>query len=60
MSEDMKMDVFEKIKQDIWHDHANQSFAKRGIGPLYKATVQARMIIIGQAPGRIAESTGLL
>ncbi len=55
----MLQDYFAKLTEDIKQDPANQSFTARGIGPLHKASAQARLIIVGQAPGRIAEESGL-
>jgi uracil-DNA glycosylase len=53
------MMTFEKIKQDIMADPMNESFTKMGIPPLFKASIDARIVIIGQAPGRKAEATQL-
>lgn len=46
---------FEQIFRQIQEDEENQSFTKRGIKPLYYASATARINIIGQAPGRIAQ-----
>lgn len=51
--------VFDKIKQEIISDPMNEAYTSKGIMPLFKATVEARIVIVGQAPGRIAEETGL-
>ncbi|BCJ93812.1 uracil-DNA glycosylase [Anaerocolumna cellulosilytica] len=53
------MMLFEKIKQEIMADPMNESYTKMGISPLFKASVEARIAIVGQAPGRKAEATGL-
>ena len=53
------MDLFDKITKDIENDPDNLSYTKRGIGPLYKASKKAKIVIIGQAPGRIAQETRL-
>jgi len=50
---------FEEIKREIMADPMNQDYTKRGIPPLFKASEQARIIIVGQAPGRKAEETRL-
>jgi len=46
-------DIFEAIRQD----EQNASYTERGIDPLYTASTTSRIVIIGQAPGRIAEAT---
>jgi len=51
--------LFEKIKQEIMADQMNESYTKMGIPPLFKASVDARIVIVGQAPGRKAEATQL-
>ncbi|HHU90841.1 MAG TPA: uracil-DNA glycosylase family protein [Clostridiaceae bacterium] len=53
------MAVFEKIKQEIVADAMNESYTKKGILPLFKASKNARIAIVGQAPGRKAEGTQL-
>lgn len=53
------MMIFEKIKQEIIDDPMNESFTQRGINPLFKASIDARILIVGQAPGRNAEKTQL-
>lgn len=53
------MIIFEKIKQEIMADQMNESYTKKGIPPLFKASVDARIVIVGQAPGRKAEATQL-
>ena len=46
---------FQKIFQEIQVDPENAVFTKQGIRPLYYASSSARINIIGQAPGRIAQ-----
>ncbi len=53
------MDNFAKIKQAIMDDPFNASYTERGIEPLYNVTKEARIVIVGQAPGRVAEETRL-
>lgn len=53
------MDIFEKIEKDIMKDPDNMFFTERGIKPLYKVSRDSKIILVGQAPGRIAEETGL-
>lgn len=45
--------VFEAIRQD----EQNADFTARGIDPLYTVGPHARIVIVGQAPGRIAQDT---
>lgn len=51
--------IFEKIKQEIIADPMNKSYTAKGIPPLFKASSDARIVIVGQAPGRKAEATRL-
>jgi uracil-DNA glycosylase len=53
------MNIFENIKQEIMADPLNESFTQKGIPPIFKASEEARIVIVGQAPGRIAEATQL-
>ncbi|MDY2788618.1 MAG: uracil-DNA glycosylase family protein [Atopobium sp.] len=45
--------IFENIKQDP----QNRWYTQQGIEPLYTAGHNARILVIGQAPGRIAQQT---
>ena len=49
--------VFEDIKLVIMADPMNAAYTQRGIPPLFKASPNARIVIVGQAPGRRAEET---
>jgi len=51
------MRIFDDIKQEIMADPMNASYTDRGVEPLFKATRYAKIVIIGQAPGRKAEET---
>lgn len=53
------MDVFQRISQAIAGDPMNGEYTRRGIQPLFKASEEARMVIVGQAPGHRAEETRL-
>ena len=53
------MNIFEDIKQEIMEDKMNESYTIKGIEPLFKANQNARIVIIGQAPGRKAEESQL-
>lgn len=48
---------FAEIYEAIRKDEQNASYTQRGIDPLYSASATSRIVIIGQAPGRIAEAT---
>lgn len=54
------MTVFEKIEREIMTDPMNTKYTAREIPPLYTVSKQARIAIVGQAPGRIAEETRLV
>ena len=51
---------FKAIAEEIRNDPENASFTKRGIGPLFFAGPECRIMIVGQAPGRIAEESGIV
>lgn len=51
--------TFEEIRQQIIDDPANAQATARGILPLYTAGPNARIVLIGQAPGRKAEASGV-
>lgn len=53
------MSKFEDIKQKIIADKMNDAYTSRGILPLFKASKDASIAIVGQAPGRKAEETQL-
>lgn len=51
------MQTFEDVFQAIKSDPQNADYTARGIDPLYSAGPHARIVIVGQAPGRIAQET---
>lgn len=53
------MTTFDEIKLSIMADSINADYTSRGISPLFKASREARIAIVGQAPGRVAEETQL-
>ena len=53
------MSLFEEIKQEIMADPMNETYTERGVPPLFKASKEARIAIVGQAPGRKAEESQL-
>ena len=46
-------EVFEAIKADP----QNASYTEAGVDPLYTASATSRIVVIGQAPGRVAQQT---
>lgn len=48
--------ITELIKQ-IMADSQNASYTARGIAPLFQAPAHAKILVIGQAPGRVAEQS---
>ncbi len=54
----MKMS-FDEITKQIMTDPKNKKFTERGGAPLYKASKKAKIVIVGQAPGKKAEASGL-
>lgn len=53
------MDV-EKIKQAIMADSMNKVFTNQGIEPLFKVSPEAEIVLVGQAPGRLAQATKMV
>ena len=51
--------VLPKIREAIIHDPANTIFSEKGWEPIYTANKSAKILIIGQAPGRIAQESGV-
>ncbi len=49
------MPAFDDIFNAIKNDPQNADYTARGIDPLYAASASARILVIGQAPGRVAE-----
>ena len=48
---------FDNIFQAIRADEQNGEFTRQGIVPLYTASATSRLVIIGKAPGRVAQET---
>lgn len=51
---------FKAITEEIRKDPENASYTKRGIDPLFYAGPECRIMIVGQAPGRVAEESGIV
>lgn len=49
--------MFAKINQAIMQDTQNADFSAQGIKPLYAASSTAKLLIIGQAPGKRAQDS---
>lgn len=52
-------DSFQQIREDIIRHPDNQHFTEKGWLPLFEAGADSRIIIVGHAPGRIAQQTGI-
>lgn len=46
---------FKKITNNIKHDEMNLVYTQAGINPLFAANENAQIVIVGQAPGRVAQ-----
>ena len=49
----------DKIFEAIKNDPANKKYTQAGIDPLYVAPKEAKILIVGQAPGKRAQDTRL-
>lgn len=53
------MNEFDEITEKLRQDTRNASFTSRGVGPIYQLSDKAEILIIGQAPGRKVEESGV-
>lgn len=53
------MNEFDEITEKLRQDPKNASFTSRGVGPIYQLSDKAEILIIGQAPGRKVEESGV-
>lgn len=53
------MDPFETIRRDITNAPENAWARDRGYEPVYTASAQSRIIVVGQAPGHKAQASGI-
>ena len=53
------MNEFDEITEKLRQDPRNASFTSRGVGPIYQLSDKAEILIIGQAPGRKVEESGV-
>ena len=54
------MENLNDIYSEIKSDPENAKYSAKSIDPLYYATKNARILIIGQAPGKKAQDTGIV
>lgn len=54
------MTTFQEIYHNIIRDDMNKEYTANDIMPLYQAQAEAKVIIIGQAPGRLAEESHMV
>lgn len=54
------MNDFSKIKNEIKNDEMNAKYTEKNYEPLYKANKNAKIAIIGQAPGKKAQESGTI
>lgn len=52
-----ELQTFDDVFRAIKSDPQNAEYTAAGIDPLYSAAADARVMVIGQAPGRIAQDT---
>lgn len=50
-------DELDRIRADIINDPMNLGFSEQGYVPVYTASKNARIVIVGQAPGRKAQES---
>ena len=53
------MNEFDKVTEKLRQDPRNASFTERNVGPIYQLSDKAEILIIGQAPGRKVEESGV-
>lgn len=51
--------TIEEIRERLETDERNRSYTDRGIHPVFQVSSNARILIIGQAPGRKVEESGI-
>ncbi|MEE1273454.1 MAG: uracil-DNA glycosylase family protein, partial [Olegusella sp.] len=49
--------TFDEVFEAIKADPQNADYTAAGIDPLYAVAADARVMVIGQAPGRVAQET---
>ncbi|WP_321163940.1 uracil-DNA glycosylase family protein [Microbacterium sp. Root280D1] len=56
---DRHLDAFAVVRHELIHDAANVALREQGMDPIYTAGAAARVAVIGQAPGRRAQASGV-
>ncbi len=51
------MMTFEQLQERLKADPRNESYTERGISPILQVSSEAKILIIGQAPGQKAEES---
>lgn len=49
-----------EFKEKLRKDERNNAYSKRGIDPVFQINKDSKILIIGQAPGKRVEETGIL
>lgn len=49
-----------EFKEKLREDERNKAYSKRGIDPIFQINKDSKILIIGQAPGKRVEETGIL
>lgn len=49
----------EDIIEEIKNDPRNKAYTDKGLGPILQADPEAKILLVGQAPGRVVEETGV-
>lgn len=55
----MENDSIEEITEELKSDERNRSYTERGITPIFQINKEAKVLIIGQAPGKKVEESGI-
>lgn len=55
----MKLETFETIRESLVQDSTNAAMLQQGWQPLYSASGGAKIAVVGQAPGRRAQASGV-
>lgn len=53
------IEVFNMLEKEIMYDLINLDYTNKNIKPVYQAHKNARIVIIGQAPGEKAQKSGI-
>ncbi|WP_235812758.1 uracil-DNA glycosylase family protein [Pseudoclavibacter helvolus] len=59
MQNNRNLDPFALLHHDLVHDESNKHLLDQGKAPIYTAGPSARVAVIGQAPGRRAQASGI-